>query len=103
MAPHFRCARAYLTGERQNIMSAEAKKGYGSTMLLLILGVLALYGGARWLLVLIPTAVVVWYAAAGAAFRRRRNLPGMDDNSGDVRRNPNPAATANRAQRPLTL
>ncbi len=39
-------------------MSAEAKKGYGSTMILLILGVLALYGGALWLLLLIPAAVV---------------------------------------------
>ena len=45
---------------------------YGSTIVLMILGVLALYGGARWLLVLIPSAVV-WYAAAGETFSRRRN------------------------------
>jgi hypothetical protein len=54
-------------------MSAGLKGNYGSTMVLLILGVLALYGGARWLLVLIPAAVLVWYAAAGETFRRRRN------------------------------
>jgi hypothetical protein len=48
-------------------MSADAKKGYGSTMILMILGVLALYAGARWLLLLIPAAALVWYAASGEA------------------------------------
>ena len=46
-------------------MSADAKKEYGSTMVLIILGVLALYGGARWLLVLIPAALLIWYVTAG--------------------------------------
>jgi hypothetical protein len=54
-------------------MSADTKKGYGSTLVLMVLGVLALYGGAHWLLVLIPAAVLVCYAAAGATFRRSRN------------------------------
>jgi len=44
-------------------MSADARKGYGSTMILMILGVLALYGDTRWLLALIPVALMVWYAA----------------------------------------
>jgi len=34
--------------------------------------VLALYGGARWLLLLIPAAALVWYAAA-PKLRRGRN------------------------------
>jgi hypothetical protein len=54
-------------------MSADAKKGYGSTMILMILGVLALYAGARWLLLLIPAAALVWYAASGVSYRRSRN------------------------------
>jgi hypothetical protein len=54
-------------------MSTDTREGYGSTMVLLILGVLALYGGVRWLLVLIPAATLVWYAAARAPFRRSRN------------------------------
>ena len=54
-------------------MSAEAKKGYGSTLVLLMFGVLAFYGGARWLLVLVPAAVLVWYAAHDASVRRSRN------------------------------
>jgi len=54
-------------------MSADARKGYGSTIVLMILGVLALYGGASWLLLLIPAAVLVWYATTGAMFRRSRN------------------------------
>jgi hypothetical protein len=54
-------------------MSAEGKKGYGSTIALMILGILALYGGATWLVALIPAAILVWYAATGAFFRRSRN------------------------------
>ena len=54
------------------VMSAEAKKNYGSTLVLLALGVLALYGGANWLVVLVPVAVLVWYAA-GSAWKTHRN------------------------------
>jgi len=54
-------------------MSADAKRKYGSTMVLIILGIFALYGGARWLLVLVPAAVVIWYAASGADFKKSRN------------------------------
>ena len=43
-------------------MSA-AKKHYGSTVALLALGMLALYGGPQLLLLLIPAAAVVWYMA----------------------------------------
>jgi hypothetical protein len=60
-------------------MSAAAKKGYGSTMALMILGMLALYGGPSWLVALIPAAILVWYAAAGAIVRRSRNGLGLDD------------------------
>jgi hypothetical protein len=61
------------TGEGKDTMSAEGKKGYGSTIALMILGILALYGGATWLVALIPAAILVWYAATGAFFRRSRN------------------------------
>ncbi len=54
-------------------MSAEAKKSYASTTVLMILGLLALYGGARWLLALIPVALLVWYAAGGTIFRTNQN------------------------------
>jgi hypothetical protein len=54
-------------------MSANAKKGYGSTMILMILGVLALYGSARRLIALIPVAALVWYAAARAIFNTNRS------------------------------
>jgi len=47
-------------------MSVEAKRGYGSTLALLLLGVLALYFGAAWLVVLIPAAVLVWYEGRSA-------------------------------------
>ena len=43
-------------------MSVEAKKSYGSSLMLLFLGVLALHFGGSWLLVLIPLAVIIWLA-----------------------------------------
>lgn len=53
-------------------MSSDAKKHYGFSLLLLALGFLALYGGVRWLIVLIPAAALVWYAAL-PKLRRGRN------------------------------
>ena len=45
-------------------MSIEMKKGYGSTLVLILFGVLTLLLGASWLVVMIPAAVVVWYGAS---------------------------------------
>ncbi|HUO15670.1 MAG TPA: hypothetical protein VMX38_11840 [Verrucomicrobiae bacterium] len=42
-------------------MSAQAKTSYSSTLALILLGVLAMYVGARWLPVLIPAAIAIWY------------------------------------------
>jgi hypothetical protein len=44
-------------------MSKEAKKSYGSTLLLFALGVLALIAGKAWLPVFIPAALLVYYGA----------------------------------------
>jgi hypothetical protein len=54
-------------------MSAEEKTEYGSTMALIVLGVLALYGGVIWLLLLIPAAVLIWSATIRGQFKRSRN------------------------------
>jgi hypothetical protein len=54
-------------------MSADAKRKYGSTMALIVLGILALYGGVTWLLLLIPAAVLIWSATLGGQFKRSRN------------------------------
>jgi len=83
-------------------MKTPSNKSRGWALILIALGMLAVYGGARWLLVLIPTAAAVWYAAARTTFSRRRNLPSMDDNSWSAKRNHEPAAT-NRAERAMTL
>lgn len=53
-------------------MSADAKKHYGLALALLFLGVLALYGGVRWLAFIVPVAALVLYAAA-PALRGGRN------------------------------
>lgn len=42
-------------------MSVEAKKSMGWTIVLMVLGVAALYGGPGWLALLIPAALLIWY------------------------------------------
>ncbi len=44
-------------------MSMESKKSIGWTLILMILGMGAFYGGTEWSLWLIPAAVLVWYSA----------------------------------------
>jgi len=53
-------------------MSADAKKSIGWTVVLILMGMAALYGGSRWLSLLIPAALLVWYAAR-PRFRTGRN------------------------------
>ncbi len=45
-------------------MSADSKKSVGWTAVLILLGMAALYGGSKWLALLIPVALLVWYGAA---------------------------------------
>ena len=44
-------------------MSRNNKKSVGLAIILVLLGVLAVYGGLHSLMVLIPAAMVVWYEA----------------------------------------
>jgi hypothetical protein len=53
-------------------MSANSKKSLGSTILLIFLGLAALVGGAKWLVLLVPAALLVWYGS-GPVLRRGRN------------------------------
>jgi len=53
-------------------MSAKTKKSMSATIALILLGMLALLMGEKWLAVLIPAAALVWYGAA-AKLRRGRN------------------------------
>lgn len=45
----------------EDSMSAQAKTSYSSTLALILLGIVAMYVGARWLPVLIPAAIAIWY------------------------------------------
>jgi hypothetical protein len=54
------------------LMSADYKKSTGATVILIILGLTALFAGARWLTLLIPVAVLVWFSAV-SAWRTGRN------------------------------
>lgn len=60
-------------------MKTPSNKSAAWALILIALGMLALYGGSRWLLVLIPTAATVWYAADRSTFSRRRNWPATKD------------------------
>ncbi len=53
-------------------MSADAKKSTLGTVILIVLGLAAFFGGTKWLALLIPAAVLVWYRA-GSAWRTGRN------------------------------
>ena len=44
-------------------MSANSRKSMAWTLVLILLGMAALYGGSRWLTILIPAALLVWYIA----------------------------------------
>jgi hypothetical protein len=44
-------------------MSANSKKSIGWAVVLILLGMAALFGGSEWLALLIPAALLVWYAA----------------------------------------
>lgn len=51
-------------------MGADAKRKYGSTIALITLGILAVYGGPPWLVLLIPAAVLIWHATTREHFKR---------------------------------
>ena len=53
-------------------MSANSKKSVGWTVVLILVGMAALYGGSKWLGLLIPAAMLVWYSVA-PSFRTGRN------------------------------
>ena len=45
-------------------MSANAKKSAGATLALILLGMLGLMTGEKLLVVMIPAAILIWYAAS---------------------------------------
>jgi hypothetical protein len=57
-------------------MSADSKKSMGWTVVLLLLGMAALYGGSKWLSLLIPAALLVWYTARPWLRTGRNSLEG---------------------------
>jgi hypothetical protein len=44
-------------------MTANSKRSMGWTIVLIILGMAALYGGSKWLSLLVPAALLVWFTA----------------------------------------
>ncbi|HWY22565.1 MAG TPA: hypothetical protein VNX26_15165 [Candidatus Acidoferrum sp.] len=54
-------------------MNTPSKKSLGWSLVLVALGLLALYGGPRGLVLLVPAAILVWYAVAASTPRDHRN------------------------------
>lgn len=44
-------------------MSVTAKKSISATVVLVLLGLAALFAGEKWLVALVPAAMLVWYSA----------------------------------------
>jgi hypothetical protein len=53
-------------------MSRNSKQSIGGTLILILFGIIALFGEVEALVVLIPAALLVWYSAAA--------MPGSDRN-----------------------
>jgi hypothetical protein len=58
--------------ESEIAMSRNAKKSMGWMVVLILLGLTALFAGAKWLVVLVPAAMLIWYGASPAV-RSGRN------------------------------
>jgi hypothetical protein len=53
-------------------VSRNSKKSMGWTVVLILFGLVAMFGGVKWLVVLVPAAVLVWYRV-GPSLRGGRN------------------------------
>lgn len=62
-------------------MNTASNESLGFTALLVLFGMLALYGGGRWLALLIPAALLVWLVASARCQSRRAAIDARVDNS----------------------
>ena len=53
-------------------MSTSSKRSIGGAIVLILFGLVALFGGEQWLVGLIPAAMLVWYGTE-PALRLGRN------------------------------
>jgi len=52
-------------------MSANLRKSIGGASVLILFGLVALFGGEKWLVALIPAAMLVWYGTRPILTRGR--------------------------------
>jgi hypothetical protein len=63
-------------------MNTSSNESIAVTAVLVLLGVLALYGGAGWLSFLIPAAIIVCFVANARSHMRRAPLTHMHNKLG---------------------
>jgi hypothetical protein len=61
-------------------MNATSSESLCFTALLVLFGMLAVYGGARWLGILVPAAIIVWLATSARCQARRAAIDSGVDN-----------------------
>jgi uncharacterized membrane protein YhaH (DUF805 family) len=54
-------------------MNTRSKRSRGWAVVLVVLGLLAFYGGPRGLALLVPAAILVWFMAMESTPRNNRN------------------------------
>jgi hypothetical protein len=57
--------------QNSNFQSSSFQKTIGWTILLILLGVAAICGGTKWLIVLVPAAMLVWYGSRATVWSSR--------------------------------
>jgi hypothetical protein len=63
--------RSTVRHESEFSMSMNCKKSMGWTIVLILLGLIALFAGVKWLALLIPAALLIWYGAGPALWSGR--------------------------------
>ena len=64
---------------KEQPMSKESKKSMAWSAVLIMLGVLAFYSGIRFLLILVPVAILVYYGPALPIFQTGRSIKRPSD------------------------
>jgi hypothetical protein len=61
-----------MKSKTRTLMNTNLKQSIGSTLLLVLLGMVVFLAGVKWLVILVPVAILVWFGTS-PALRSGRN------------------------------